>query len=188
MIGITLVAGAAVLGWVNGQAGASEGALGQSAAGQANYYHESFVIVSVQFPASDCSVSSGQTWCSQVSVAIYNNGNVGLTIQGITISSASTTSASGYAVPQLSLSLSLTKASTGAYSMSYTCGSTTGTSTPAAQPSQPIAIGSTPPALFAISLPSSCPTTSSILNGALYSIQFVGLYGNIVTSEVTANG
>ena len=76
MIALTIVAGAAVFGWAISQAGVSEGSLGQNAANQANYYHEGFVVVSVQFSyntggtTGPCQVSGGNTWCNQVSVAL----------------------------------------------------------------------------------------------------------------------
>ena len=204
MIALTIVAGAAVFGWVNSQAGVSEGSLGQNAANQANYYHESFVIVSIQFSYNTggttglCKVTGGNTWCNQVSVAIYNNGQVGLTVQSIVLANASFTSASGTTVPLLKETLGLTSAASGTYNVpSYTCGTTTGP--PPTVPSEnllqtgvsePIAQQSTPPTLFTFTLPPSsvCGTTSGILDGALYSVQVVGLYGNVVTSEVTANG
>ena len=197
MIALTIVAGAAVFGWAITQAGVSEGALGQNAAQQANYYHESFVLVSVQFSYNGgaCQVSGGNTWCNQVSVAVYNNGGVALTVQNIVLASASTVSASGSSVPKLSVSLSLTSAAAGTYNMpSYTCGSTSGPPPTVSENllssgvSEPIAMESSPPTVFTFTLPTSCAPTSGILDGALYSVQVVGLYGNIVTSQVTANG
>jgi len=191
MIALTIVAGAAVFGWAISQAGVSENALGQNAAQQANYYHESFVIVSVQFFYNGVGCSGG--WCNQVRVAVYNNGGAALTVQSIVFANASKLSASGSTVPKLSVSLSLTSASTGTYSMpSYTCGSSGGAGSPEtllqSGVSEPIAMASSPPTMFTFTLPGSCATTSGILDGALYSVQVVGLYGNIVTSEVTANG
>jgi len=204
MIALTIIAGAAVFGWALGQAGVSEGALGQNAATQANYYRESFTIISIQFAYNNggtpgaCQLSGGQTWCNQVSVAVYNNGGEGLTVQSIVLSRASATSASGGSVPPLSLTLSLTSASAGTYqapaSAPYTCGSTTGPPPTVTENllatgvSEPIATQSASPTMFTFTLPSICATTSGILDGGLYSVQVVGLYGNAVMSEVTANG
>ena len=201
MIALTIVAGAAVFGWAISQAGVSEGSLGQNAANQANYYHEGFVIVSVQFSyitggtTEACPASGGNNWCNQVSVAIYNNGQEGLTIQSIVLASASSKSVSGTAVPPLTMTYALTSATAGSYSVpSYTCGTTTGPPPTVSENllqtgvSEPIAIQSTPPTLFTFTLPTVCPTTSSILDGALYSVQLVGMYGSSQTSEVTANG
>lgn len=189
MIGITLGAGAAVFGWVNSQAGTSENALGQSSAKQANYYEESFVIVSVQFSDSgpSCQVSSGQTYCNVVSIAVYNNGEVGLTINSITFSNSSWKSISGAIVPKMYVALNLPTPLSTKYSMQYICGSTSGSSS-SASPSQPVARESVPPTVYTFTLPASCPTSSGILDGASYTIQLTGLYGNVVTSEVTANG
>ena len=190
MVAVTLVAGVAVFGWVNGQAATSENALGQNEAKQANYEQESFVIVSVQFSDSNpsgCQVTSGQTYCNQVSVAIYNNGGIGLTIQSIVFSNSTDKSASGVTVPLLSVSLTLPTPTSTTYTMSYTCGFVTGSSS-SPSPTQPVKKQSVPPTIYTFTLPSACPVSSGILDGASYTVQVLGLYGNLVTTQVTANG
>ena len=190
MIAVTLVAGAAVIGWVNGQAASSENVLGQNAANQANYFKESFVVVSVQFSNNApnfCQATGGQTYCNQVSIAIYNNGGIGLTIQSVTFANTTSKSASGARVPTMSVALSLPTPTSASYTMTYTCGSTKGTTT-AAAPTQPVAQASVPPTLYTFTLPPLCPITSGILDGASYSLQVLGLYGNLVSTQVTANG
>ena len=190
MVAVTLIAGVAVFGWVNGQAAASENAVGQNDAKQVNYDQESFVIVSVQFSDSNpsgCPVSSGHTYCNQVSVAIYNNGAVGLTIQSIVFSNSTAKSVSGATVPLLSVSLTLPTSTSTTYTMAYTCGLASGSSS-SPSPTQPVKIQSVPPTVYTFTLPAACVVTSGILDGASYSLHVLGLYGNLVTTQVTANG
>ena len=67
LIAITLITGFAVWGYVDGQAGTTERAYGQSVDANVNYLQEKFVATSM-----DLSSSSGATlW-------LYNNGNVNL--------------------------------------------------------------------------------------------------------------
>ena len=68
LIAITLITGFAVWGYVDGQAGTTEQAYGQSVGATANYLQEKFVVVSM-----DLNSSSETT-----TVWLYNNGNVGL--------------------------------------------------------------------------------------------------------------
>lgn len=197
MIGVTLTAGAAVIGWVNGQAASSEGALGSSAANQIDYSKESFVVVSVQFyysstgapgvfAACPSSGSPAETYCNEVSVAIYNNGAVGLTIGSISLVNSTKTSVSGAPVPSLSVSFAW-QSKSATYTGTASCSGTVGTPSMAA-PTQPIGLESVPPSVFTFTLPTNCPTNDGILDGASYTLQVVGLYGNIITTQLTANG
>ena len=52
MVAVTLVAGAAVFSWINGQAGTSETAYGNSVASNINYLREHFVVVAQSFAAN----------------------------------------------------------------------------------------------------------------------------------------
>lgn len=222
MIALTLVAGAAVFGWVDSQAGVSEGALGAQAASQANYFRESFVNVGVQFyynnsgAVSGCKYFDPNTYCNEFTVYVYNNGAVPLTIESVAIYNSTYLYGSGSPVPLLSVSYSLTKEiaahgstparseyTTGSGSASYTCGAVTSlssssrsyvttfnepASTTGSLISQPVAEQSAPPTAYTFTLPSVCALSQSIVDGASYTIQLVGLYGNSVTTEVTANG
>ena len=67
LIAITLITGFAVWGYVDGQAGTTEQAYGQSVGATANYLQEKFVVVSMDLSAG----SAATVW-------LYNNGNVGL--------------------------------------------------------------------------------------------------------------
>jgi archaellum component FlaF (FlaF/FlaG flagellin family) len=78
-IAITLVAGAALYGYVNGEAAASEAQLGNAAAGNANFLSEQFVIVQVDFQSSTC--ASNTLPC--IRIWIYNNGQVTLQLSSV---------------------------------------------------------------------------------------------------------
>jgi len=217
MIAITLVAGVALIGWVNTQAASSENALGTSAVKQANFYKESFVIVGVQFyyetggsAAPSCYVASNNyIYCNQISVAVYNNGAIGLTITNIQVTGST---------PTMSLSASYSPSSGWCSSgapCTYTCGPGSGSIPPAvdtttpgfvtisnpahlSNPSQTLQ-GSVPPTVYTLTLPQTvtggtgtdtctAQTTQWFQDGASYSVQLTGMYGNVVTTQVTANG
>ena len=221
MIAITLIAGVAVYGWVNSQAGVSESALGANAVKQANYYKESLVIVSVQFYADTgsgqtaCTAVGSYTYCDEMAIAVYNNGGVGLTVANIIVLTASSTTTTGGVVPSISLSATYTSPSGWCplgSPCSYTCGSASGLIPPAVvnppsigfvtgqgasgSPSQPVPVDQVPPTIYTLTLPQSVssgspcsnPATNWFVDGASYTVQLTGLYGNVVSTQVTANG
>lgn len=65
---MTIIAGAAIFGYVNGQAGTSAQAYGNNVAGSINYLNEKFAVVDLSFGTSS------------VTVWIYNNGHAGLNL------------------------------------------------------------------------------------------------------------
>jgi flagellin-like protein len=96
MIAITLVAGAAVIGWVNGQAGNSEQAYGNSAANNINNLNERFTPESQVFSNTAglaCNGPSGSggagVGCTSASFYLYNDGSVTFTLYSIRIVSTS---------------------------------------------------------------------------------------------------
>ena len=183
MVSVTLVAGAAVFGFVNGQAATSEAQYGASVASNVNFLNERFVMVSVQFSnnfpinPSPCAKSLGQTYCNQVSISIYDNGAVDLTIKQITLKNMTSKSSSGATVP----GLSITSDTTSTRATGYACTSSGISSTPVKQ-------NAVPPVVFTFTLPACILPTSSILVGGSYQIQVLGSYGNVVTAQVTASG
>jgi len=94
MVAITLIAGAAVFGWINGQAGTSENAYGASVANNVNFLRERFVIVAQSFAASPpstglaCSTVGGSSpnyECTLVTFWPYNSGQVQFTLFSVRI-------------------------------------------------------------------------------------------------------
>jgi len=188
MVGITLVAGFAIFGFVNGQAGVSENQYGESVANNVNYLRENFVLVNVQFSynGAACSLSGGQHYCNQVAVSIYNNGAVTLNIKQIVLDTLSTTSVSGASVP--ALYLNATTASTTAYSTNPPVGTAKYSCTGSGIPSTAITQSAVPPKVFTVTLPTCVGLTSGIMDGGAYQIQVVGAFGNVVAAQVTASG
>lgn len=159
-IAITIVAGAAVFGYVNSQAGVTEQQLGSGVGVTVNYLQERFVVVDANFVSS-----------SQVTLYVYNNGKVGLFPVEILVSNSEGT-----------LSLTYT-ASTVTYT-SPNCGSVTATTSNENPLIWNAATGSgneVPIQSFqsiTITLP-TC-TGASFASGTTYTFDVVGLYGNVV--------
>lgn len=79
-IAITIIAGASVFGYVNGQAGVSERQYGQSVGGTVQFLEERFTVVQLNYTSSSVSsvtiwlYNMGQINLSPVQVLLYNNG------------------------------------------------------------------------------------------------------------------
>jgi flagellin-like protein len=99
MVTITLIAGAAVFGWINGQANSSETAYGVSVANNINFLHERFVVVTQSFSASPpqnpsiaCSTVGGANphyYCTLLTFWVYNSGQVGFNLYSVRIQNLS---------------------------------------------------------------------------------------------------
>ncbi|MGP8125028.1 MAG: hypothetical protein ACLQEQ_04060 [Nitrososphaerales archaeon] len=204
MIAITLIAAAVVIGWVNGQAGVSEGQYGKAVANNVNYLDEHFEILNVQF--ANCAPAGPPRYCSVLQISIYNTGTVALSLSSVTIVGAASTAGG---VPTYMYVLA-TQSNTGAYTSSsflteipgctnlqyfytYPTVTTSGTVTTTvvtsdtATTTAQIPQSAIPPAVFTISLPSgsTCP---QFVDGSNYRIQVMGAYGNAVTVQATASG
>src|SRR6267143_5633731 len=89
MVSITLIAGAAVIGWVNGQARTSENAYGASAAAGVNYLREHFAPVTSTFTGTGGVACSGSpTVCKVANFWVFNNGQLAFTLANLRIQSA----------------------------------------------------------------------------------------------------
>ncbi|MDA4123926.1 MAG: hypothetical protein OK438_00555 [Thaumarchaeota archaeon] len=186
MVSITLVAGAAVFGWVNGQAGVSENAYGQSAANGINYLREHFVPVTTTFsgtgPGGICTGSP--TICTGANFWVFNNGQLAFTLRSIQIQSApnapssnllnivfNSTKFTAYnnATPPVVLSCS---PRTPGFSFSGI---------------NPVPVGTLTTSSYSITIP-SCVGVNPIAVGQGYIVTMTGLFGNVVQFQVTANG
>jgi archaellum component FlaF (FlaF/FlaG flagellin family) len=178
MIAITLIAGAAVFGWIDGQAGSSENAYGQSVANNVNFLKESFTAVATQ--VLGC---SGGT-CNTLNLTLYNRGEVLLNVSSIAIATLPGAS------PAWSL---LFEASS--HTVSVPLGSC---SVPAIAPNQKTADNllsvstlSYPP--YQVKIPSSvaCPGApwgNGMVIGQSYIVTIQGFYGNTLQTQVRAVG
>ena len=75
---LTIVAGAAIFGYVNGQAGTASQAYGASVGNSVEYLEEKFAVVDVSFSAS---CPSGTSGCA--TIWIYNTGKIQLSLEQI---------------------------------------------------------------------------------------------------------
>jgi len=184
MIAITLVAGAAVFGWVNGQAGSSENAIGQSAANNANYLREHFSQVTSTFTGPAGAACSGSpTVCTIANFWIFNNGQLSFTLATLQIQSAV-----GAPAPNF-LNIIYTPTTFTAYNSagsSLGCApATPGFSVPS---TNPIPAGTLSSSAYSVTIPASCGSVNKIVVGQGYVITMTGLYGNVVQFQLTANG
>jgi flagellin-like protein len=181
MVAITLVAGAAVFGWVNGQAGVSENAYGQSAANGINYLKEHFAPVTNTFTGPGGAACSGSpTACTVANFWVFNNGQLYFTLSSLQIQSA--VGASSF------LNIVYTPTGYSAYNSAGTklgCSNTPGFSVPSTSPIPAGTLSSSP---YSVTIPTSCVGVNSIMVGQGYVITMTGLYGNVVQFQVTANG
>ena len=171
MVAITLVAGAAVFGWINGQATTSETAYGASVANNVNFLRERFVIVATNFTntASPC---SGIKCFSTLGVYLYNNGQLTVNISRITISTPPGAS------------------STFTVSITTSAVTSSGCTIPAIAPNQKLATNLMSVQTlrgYTVTVP-SCLSGDYMVSGQNYLVTVYGLYGNIVPTEVQAAG
>lgn len=181
MIAITLVAGAAVFGWVNGQAGSSENAYGQSAAASANYLREHFAPVTSTFTGAGGAACSGAPKvCTIANFWIFNNGQLSFTLATLQIQSAI-----GAASPLNIIYTPTTFTAYNAGGTSLGCApATPGFSVPG---TNPIPAGTLSSSAYSITIP-ACIGVNSIVVGQGYIITMTGLYGNVIQYQLTANG
>jgi flagellin-like protein len=157
-IAITLVAGAALFGYINGQAAASENKLGAAAGGNANFLAEKFVVVQMGFSSSCGSPSPN---CAIV--WLYNNGQVDLQLKWVHMYNGSRT---GNNIP-------LNFTFNGTSTLGGTCASGTGTMSPGFSLDIPQQSSPTSMKLF---ISSSCSFTP----GTTYYVNILAQFGNNV--------
>ena len=190
MIAVTLVAGAAVFGFVNGQAANSEGQYGQAVAKNVNYLNEHYEIVNNYYFNGACPSGVG-SGC--FSVSLYNNGNMGLNITEIVITNSSDLSAKGVTVGWFKVIAYIPSspphtAIVEAYNKNPITGITTCPTPPSTSTTltnQIIAKNSVPPTIYTVTVP-TC-SANPVVDGASYTIQVFGSYGNVVQTQVEAS-
>ena len=217
MVAVTLVAGAAVLGWVNGQASTSEQAYGASAANNINYLNERFAAESQVFSTAAglaCSGGAGPgPGCTSASFYLYNDGVVSFTLQSIQVISTNPTyplnivfytacAVSGHCannagqetVTQPAACSPAVVAVSGAVFPSaptgfYIVGSGNiyGVALGLPQNYLSITSGGVTYGPYWITLP-NCSGQLYMYDTVAYNVIFTGLYGNTVQETITANG
>jgi len=193
MVAITLIAGAAAFGWVNGQAKTSEIAYGQNAAAGVNYLQEHFAPIASTFTGTGGGACSGSPdACTVANFWIFNNGRVSFTLSTLQIQSACTPNNP----PQCYyLNIIYTSPTTSQPSGTFTAYNSAGASlgctpnTPgfSVPSTNPVAIGTLSQSPYSVTVP-ACSGVNDIVVGQGYVITMTGLYGNVVQFQVTANG
>jgi len=214
MVAITLIAGAAVFGWINGQAGTSESAYGQSVASNINFLNERFVPVSQTFTGAGsgnaCSGGSSPNFqCTGANFWIYNNGQVGFTLYTLRIKNL-TDIPSGAANPSplniLFYSVCTVSSSACGFVAYNKAGTTTVCSNAGVLPNLPgfyqyNGVSNGVPALllqnqlsanpYQITMPTAATCSAGaqyLYDGIAYTFTFTGLYGNTFQTTLTVNG
>ena len=201
MVAITLIAGAAVFGWINGQAANSETAYGNSVSNNVNFLNERFVEVSQTFTGSGANnVCAGGTspnlQCTGANFWVYNNGQLSFTLSSIQITNASDIP-SGAANPSALNVIFYPAASSGCSGpggLCYTgpCSSTvSGGFTMNGSPQTAIPVNQLSPNPFKISMPSApgCSAgTQYLYDQVSYTFKFTGTYGNSYSTTLTVSG
>ena len=89
MIAITLIAGVAAFGWINGQAATSEKAYGNSVGNNINLLNERFTVVTQTFYAGGGAACTGGTSpnfeCDGASFWVFNNGQASFNLSTIQV-------------------------------------------------------------------------------------------------------
>jgi flagellin-like protein len=159
-IAITLIAGAALFGFINGEAANSENNLGNANAANVNFLNERFVVTDMSFNNS----------LDQAYVYLYNNGNVTLNISEIKLYDAAGDSGTGGGNPLYAIfnsSPSTVQPGECGTALSPIVQGSTST------PSIPADSYNTSP--IVLTVPNSC-----LASGTTYHVLIVGFYGSEV--------
>jgi hypothetical protein len=172
MISITLIAGAAAFGFVNGQVGVSASAYGNKAAGNINFLNEREALTFVNFP------SPTPLTDTQVTVWIENIGNIALGGYTLTITGPYCTGLGDGCSPKAG-SLTITCVQGGNCAIALTSGSCLGMTNPL------VSIPTKALLAFTFTIPALCLTTFQLTPNsppnaptASYTVQFTGQYGS----------
>ena len=187
MIAVTLVAGTAAFGWILSQAGNSEASYGNSVAGNVNFLNERFTLVSQSFSngLGACPGSPGK--CTQVNFWLYNTGSIAFTLFSVQVKNLTDPPDNNFINVVFKSSGFTAYAKNGNQVLpACTLGTGwTGGVTPLPQ-------GSLSSTSYQIMTPSGCPAPYSgamyLYDGTTYTFTLTGLYGNVVTQQITPNG
>ena len=173
MVALTLIAGAAVFSWINGQASSSEAAYGASVANNVNFLRERFSIVSMNFSNGGLAAPCTAT-CSSLSVYLYNNGQLVDNISRISISAPP-----GSSSTFLPISFGPTSTTVGGCTVNPIL------------PNQKSASGLMKIQTlqkYTVNIPNCFGTSTPMTEGQSYLVTVYGLYGNSVAMTVQAIG
>jgi flagellin-like protein len=193
MIAVTLVAGSAAFGWILLQAGTSESSYGVSVANNVNFLNERFTLVSQSFSAGGSPCAAGK--CTDANFWLYNTGSVDFSLFSIQVKNLTDTPATGTCAPTDGCYVNVVFTNTGfiAYTKNGAqllpaCSIGSGWNGGVT----PLPQGKLSSVSYHITMPSGCPAPFSgpmyLYDGTTYTFTLTGLYGNIVTQQITPNG
>ena len=185
---MTLIAGAAIYGYVNGQASVASQAYGQAVGNSVQYLEEKFTVVDVV--ASN--VTCGTSTCASFTLWIYNTGRIELSLFQVRLYDPATPSkwaldlmynysaVGGSSVDKITdLAGGASKCSIAA--TSYESPAFTGASAFSAQIGDSATIQLIVPPTSAAPAGATCPSFGQLVHTDAYYATVVGLYGNSVT-------
>jgi flagellin-like protein len=217
MIAITLIAGVAAFGWINGQAATSEKAYGNSVGNNINLLNERFTVVTQTFYAGGggaCTAGISPNFqCDGASFWIFNNGQAGFnlsTIQVRNLTDIPSTAANPNPVNIIFYTASNTGCPVGTQTCGFAAFNKAGTSLTCSNTQalptingfyQNNGLNDIPPPLllqnqlsnnpYQIAMPTAATCSAGpmyIYDGITYTFTFNGLYGNSVPVTVTVSG
>jgi len=217
MIAITLVAGVAAFGWINGQAATSERAYGNSVGNNINLLNERFTVVTQTFYAgvgSPCTAGTSPNFqCTGASFWIYNNGQAAFNltyIQAQNLTDIPPTAANPNPLNIIFYTVSNTGCAVGTQNCGFTAYNKAGTAVTCANTQalptlngfyENNGVNNIPaPLLYSNQLSNSpyqiaMPTAATcsagpmyLYDGITYTFTFHGVYGNVVPVTVTVSG
>ncbi len=185
---MTLVAGAAIFGYVNGQAGVASQAYGQSVGNSVQYLEEKFAVVDM----AAANVTCGTSTCSSFTLWIYNTGKIQLSIFQVRLYDEASPSKwsldllynystlSGSTVGRVH-DLAAGASDCAIAATSYVTPALTGSSAFAAQIGDVETLQLIVPPSSAVPSGATCPSFGQLVHTDTYIATVVGLYGNSVT-------
>ena len=218
MIAITLVAGVAAFGWINGQAANSERAYGNSVGSNINLLNERFTVVTQTFYGNLGGACTGGTSpnfeCTGANFWIYNNGIAGFNLSSIHVQNVTDIPSTASNPNPLNIFFYTASNTPCTAGSGQVCGFSAynkpGTSVicfdTAALPTlngfyQNNGFSDTPPPLllqnqlsnnpYQIAMPTAATCSAGpqyLYDGVTYTFTFNGIYGNSVPVTVTVSG
>ncbi|MDG6902094.1 MAG: type IV pilin N-terminal domain-containing protein [Nitrososphaerota archaeon] len=190
---MTLIAGAAIFGYVNGQAGVASRAYGQAVGNSVQYLEEKFTVVDIV--ASN--VTCGTSTCASFTLWIYNTGRIDLSLVQVRLYDPAAPSKwnldlmynystiGGTTVDRVhDISAGASKCSID--TNSYETPVLTGTGAFSAQIGMTATIQFIVPPTSATPTGSTCPSFGQLVHSDTYYATAVGLYGNTNTYSQVA--
>lgn len=187
---MTIVAGAAIFGYVNGQAGTASQAYGQAVGNSINYLNEKFTVVEMSIANVTCGTSS----CGSFTLWIYNTGVITLSVFQVRLYSPSTPSAwhfdllfnysahSGVTTNQVhDIAAGAAGCTITVTSSNYESPVFFGTGAFSAATSSIARVQLTVPPTSSTPSGASCPSFGQLAHSDTYYATVVGLYGNSYT-------